>query len=577
MRHRDGHWVWVHTRGKVSDWTAEGEPLWVSGTHLDISEQKNAEIELAAQLRFVELLLDATPTAIYLKDLGGRYLRFNQAFEELFGIERAQWIGKNVFDLVPGEPAVLMDAMDQVLFRNRKLQTYEASFTNHKTGISRDGLYWKTVLTNSAGEVTALVGTILDVTERNRIQRELQAALQEARAATIAKSQFLANMSHEIRTPMNAILGMLKLLQYTELNQNQFDYVSKTEGAAQSLLGLLNDILDFSKIDAGKLELEARPFGLDRLLRDLSVIVSGNIGAKPVTVLFELDPAVPNVLIGDALRLQQVLINLSGNAIKFTAQGKIVIRILLLAQTDALCRLRFSVRDSGIGIAPENQKHIFDGFSQAEASTTRRYGGTGLGLSISKRLVALMGGELKLESVLGQGSTFYFELELVASTHATPDEQERLAAPLLTSLHVPLKPGAPVVRPAKPRRLEGLRLLVVEDNLVNQQVARELLKHEGAMVEIADNGELGVAAVASAAPQFDAVLMDLQMPVMDGYAASRAIRQKLGLTRLPIIAMTANAMASDREACLAAGMNEHVGKPFNLKHLVEVLQRLTRQ
>jgi CheY-like chemotaxis protein/HPt (histidine-containing phosphotransfer) domain-containing protein len=253
-----------------------------------------------------------------------------------------------------------------------------------------------------------------------------------------------------------------------------------------------------------------------------------------------------------------VLINLSGNAVKFTAKGEVVIQIRQLARTGADTTLCFSVKDSGIGIAADKLAHIFTGFSQAEASTTRRFGGTGLGLSISRQLVTLMGGELLVDSVLGQGSTFHFTLTLPATELAADDHDQVIKAPTVNQ-----------------RRLEGIRLLVVEDNLINQQVAEELLSNEGALIEIAANGQLGVAAVAAANPPFDAVLMDLQMPVMDGFEATRAIRTELGLTDLPIIAMTANAMASDRTACLAAGMNDHIGKPFNLPQLIQLLQSLT--
>ena len=558
MRHRDGHWVWIQERGKISSWTPDGKPEWMSGTHMDISERKNAAAQLSEQLQFVEILLEATPTAIYIKDRAGRYVRFNKAFENLFEIERADWLGKTVFDLVPGESAALMHAKDLALSDAGTAQTYEASFTRHRSGAVIEGHFCKAALSNSEGRITGLVGTITDVTERNRTSRELRTAMQEAEAATTAKSQFLANMSHEIRTPMNAILGMLKLLHNTELTPRQLDYTSKTEGAAKSLLGLLNDILDFSKMDAAKMALDLQPFRVDQLIRDLSVIVSANLGNKPVALHFDIDPAAPQALIGDAMRLQQVLINLSGNAIKFTAQGEVVIQIRQLAQTATDATLRFSVQDSGIGIATDKLAHIFTGFSQAEASTTRRFGGTGLGLSISRQLVTLMGGELAVDSVLGQGSTFYFTLTLPITDLLPDDLDVVIKTPAIT-----------------PRRLEGMRLLVVEDNLINQQVAQELLSNEGALIDIAANGQLGVEAVAAARPPFDAVLMDLQMPVMDGYAATRAIRTELGMTDLPIIAMTANVMASDRAACLAAGMNDHVGKPFNLPQLIQLLQTVT--
>jgi CheY-like chemotaxis protein len=251
---------------------------------------------------------------------------------------------------------------------------------------------------------------------------------------------------------------------------------------------------------------------------------------------------------------------LGGNAIKFTSQGEVVLRVRQVENSATDTVLEFAMQDSGIGIALENQAHIFSGFSQAEASTTRRFGGTGLGLSISSRLVVLLGGALQLNSVPGQGSTFYFQIRFPLAS--------------LPQVEPPPSVAAGAVAPERVKRLQGLRVLVVEDNKINQMVARGLLSKEGADITMADNGQLGVQAVAAAQPPFDAVLMDVQMPVMDGYAATRAIRQELGLTALPIIAMTANAMASDRAACLEAGMNDHVGKPFELDHLVATLLRL---
>ena len=395
-----------------------------------------------------------------------------------------------------------------------------------------------------------IVGFRFDITE-------LKKAQETAEAASQAKSEFLANMSHEIRTPMNGILGMLKLLQNTDLSSRQRDYVSNTEGAARSLLGLLNDILDFSKVEAGKMTLDPHPFDLDKTLRDLGVVLAANLADKQIEVRVDVQPDVPRELIGDDMRLQQVLINLGGNAIKFTNQGEVVVTVRVVSRDAVSTLLEFSVRDSGIGIAPEKQEHIFSGFSQAESNTTRRFGGTGLGLSISKRLVNLMGGDLLLESALGLGSRFFFQIPFTLA-----------AVPVCVT-------DAPQIQPAreapKAKPLTGLRVLVIEDNKINQLVAQGLLSQEGAQVTLADNGALGVATLTSSTSGFDIVLMDVQMPVMDGYTATRTIRQELGLTALPIIAMTANAMASDRAACLEAGMNDHVGKPFELDHLVSVL------
>ena len=544
------------------------------------------------------------------------------------------------------------------------------------------------------------VGFRIDVTGLIR-------ATEAAEDASRAKSQFLANMSHEIRTPMNAILGMLNLTQATELTPRQQDYLSKADSAARSLLGLINDVLDFSKIEAGRLELDPHPFPLETLLRDLAGVLSASlahVGNTQLEILFDVDPALPAVVLGDALRLQQVLVNLGSNAVKFTARGQVVVGLRVQShEPGRSTRIAFWVEDTGIGIAPEHRARIFQGFTQAEGSTTRKYGGTGLGLVISKRLVQAMGGDLDFVSVPGQGTRFHFALDMavpegvlpavpvpgtpasaapprrrtlvvddnprarellarmvapwcsslleaasgpeaialmtagaarreppvelvlldlrmdgvdgwetarrirslyppgdvqpliiVLSASARDTEQEptgdgsRLFDALISKpvtaamvldalLHAasagaserPLRPVAPV------RALAGLRVLVVEDNLINQQVAEELLSAQGAFVALAANGQLGVDAVAAAQPQFDVVLMDVQMPVLDGFAATRQIRQGLGLTGLPIIGLTANALNSDRSACLQAGMNEHVGKPFDIRHLVQVIRRLT--
>lgn len=556
---------------------------------------------------------------------------------------------------------------------------------------------------DASGAAVRIVGTNIDFTEAHLQAQDLKDARDKAESASQSKGQFLANMSHEIRTPMNAILGMLKLAQRTDLDAQQRDYVSKSESAAQSLLSLINDILDFSKIEAGKMSLESEPFQIEQLMRGLGVVLSANSGAKKIEVLFDVDPQLPQVLVGDAMRLQQVLINLGGNAVKFTANGQVTISLQKIDQRSDAVTVRFAVQDTGIGIAPEHQAHIFSDFSQAEGSTTRRFGGTGLGLSICRRIVNLMGSDLNVESALDQGSVFSFVLTLplgqseptepstteepmalpralviddnlvagkltlrmvqslgwqaqwatsgaqalaniTAALEASPrvfpyeaiyvdsvmpdmdgwetirrinaivhrdslarpkiimvtgggretleqrtvDEQQLLnaflvkpvTAGMLSEAYAQASTSQMGMRIAgKSRRgrrqLAGMRILLVEDNLINQQVADELLSMEGAIVSLAANGQLGVEAVATAAPQFDVVLMDIQTPVLDGYGATRAIRNDLGLRDLPIIAMTANAMASDRAACLAAGMNEHVGKPFDIAKLVSLLLRVT--
>jgi signal transduction histidine kinase/ActR/RegA family two-component response regulator len=527
----------------------------------------NAQREAASELLLAEVARRETETmlvsafeaideAFIVYDSQDCMLLCNERYREAFAESAAMIVAGNSFESIvrfAAEHGQYQPAISDID------GWVEARVTTHRSGTTlleqklASGR-WMRIIERKT-ELGQTVGFGIDITELKETQ-------EAAEAASSAKSQFLANMSHEIRTPMNAILGMLKLLKSTELTDQQLDYGSKAEGAARSLLVLINDILDFSKVEAGKMTLDPRPFRFVHMLRDLSTVVSANLGDKKVTVRFDIDPAIPPGLLGDDMRLGQVLINLASNAIKFTSLGEVVLHVSVLERSDHDVLLKFAVQDNGIGIAKENQAHIFSGFSQAEASTTRRFGGTGLGLSISSRLVKLLGGELKVQSALGQGSTFYFQI--------------RLPVAQLPDLEVKQSDRPRSSQPDH-RRLAGLRLLVVEDNKINQMVAQGLLTQEGAQITLAENGELGVHAVANAHPPFDAVLMDVQMPVMDGYAATRAIRTQLGLTSLPVIAMTANAMASDRAACLEAGMNDHVGKPFELDHLVAVLLQHTQR
>ncbi len=488
---------------------------------------------------------------------------------------------------------------------------------------------------------------------------------------------------------MNAVLGMLQLVQQTALEPRQSDYIGKAQMAARSQLGLLNDILDYAKIEAGKLHVEPISFELEDLMQELAVVLSGNLGTKPVELMFDFPPSLPSSLIGDRLRLQQVLINLAGNAIKFTEEGEVVIRICELSQGQGLMRLRVEVIDTGIGIAEEKLGHLFDDFYQAEDSIARRFGGTGLGLVISKRLLGLMGAELRVRSTLGEGSCFWFDLtleldeavqplvpveqseqplrvlvvddhrvsadilarvarqqgwqvniansgqealleveqnngyDLVLMDWAMPDmngleaaerirtlAQEQLptvimitaygreqlaqarqaSSPafvdfltkpvtpqqLLTSIRQALTGGAAlpdkktITHPTR-QRLQGLRLLVVEDNALNREVAAELLCGEGALVELAEGGIEGVGKVVEDPTAFDMVLMDMQMPDIDGLEATRRIRAHVLCRELPILAMTANVTTADQLACLEAGMNAHIAKPVDIEQLVAVL------
>jgi len=371
-----------------------------------------------------------------------------------------------------------------------------------------------------------------------------------AEQASLAKSQFLANMSHELRTPMNAILGMLQLLDGTELNDKQRGYTHNTASAARSLLSLLNDILDFSKVEAGKMTLDPRPFRTDQLLRDLSVILSANVGSKTIEVLFDVDPAVPHAVVGDDMRLQQVLINLGGNAVKFTEKGEVVIRLRLKATNGDRAFVEFAVSDTGIGIAPENQAHIFSGFSQAEASTTRRFGGTGLGLAICQRLVGLMGGTLQLHSTHGEGSNFFFTIPLQ------------------------LAPPVELVSPRHP--LLAQRALVVDDNLVARTLLATMARSLGWEVDVADSGPEALRQVQArreAGAPYQVIFMDWRMPEWDGWETTRRIREATQGTGPLILMVSANgrAMMAERTADEQALLNGFLVKPVTASMLLDAV------
>ncbi|WP_339538637.1 PAS domain-containing hybrid sensor histidine kinase/response regulator [Pseudomonas sp. RA_15y_Pfl2_54] len=690
----------------------DGKLTGYLGIAVDITERKAAEKELAASLETTQrqrselmavhhqllMAAEVAELGIWSWTLSDNALQWNDRMFEFYGqplalrdngLNYMHWYTRVHPEDVEAAAARLSAAVDGVdeydtVFRVTGPDS-QIRFIHAAAQIER----------TPTGAALRVTGINRDITSQRELESRLLYAKEQADLASAAKSAFLANMSHEIRTPMNAVLGMLQLVQNTPLDGRQLDYVSKAQGAAKSLLGLLNDILDYSKIEADKLQLDVHPFELESLMRDLAVVLAGNQGEKEVEVMFDLDANLPNGLIGDSLRLQQVLINLAGNALKFTPQGQIVVSVEQRKRTENAVELRIAVSDTGIGISPEQLQRIFEGFTQAEASTSRRFGGTGLGLVICKRLVGLMGGELQVESQYGVGSRFWFDITLnvaqnallrsdcpgvdvpmrllvvddnamagellLRTVHAlgwTADyvsegaqavervnsaqargeaydvvlmdwrmsgmdglnaaqlikQQSRDAPPpliimitaygreVLTDAY--LEGDAPfagfLTKPVTPKqladsvqrafegkdplqsarvqpagagsqRLAGLRLLVVEDNMLNRQIASELLTSEGAQVTLAECGLEGVSKVLNERVPFDAVLMDIQMPDIDGLEATRRIRADSRFATLPIVAMTANASSADREACLAAGMNEHVGKPVDLEQLVVTL------
>ncbi|MBF0382914.1 MAG: response regulator [Magnetococcales bacterium] len=723
MQTKEGEYRWLQSRAK-SLRDSEGKALRTSGSISDITQRKLAEAEVVAREEHFRNMVETIPATVYesLFDDGWTMIFISDEVEDLSGYPASDFINNSVRTFAslihPDDISIVKDIIGNAV---AKQTSYTLDYRLYDLNGDIRFVYEQGIVkVNDGQEPVKLVGAILDVTKQKQLEESMRNQLAElddaqlamlnmmedldeekfkAQEASIAKSDFLANMSHEIRTPMNAIIGMSYLALQTGLDNKQRNYIGKVNRSAEALLGIINDILDFSKIEAGKLDMESVDFHLEDVLDNLSNLVGLKAEEKGLEFLFDIPPDIPTALIGDPLRLGQILVNLGNNAVKFTESGEIIIAIRRQEEGDGFVKLSFCVQDTGIGMNAEQQAKLFQSFSQADSSTSRKYGGTGLGLTISKRLTEMMGGEIWLESRPGKGSKFNFTARMAVPDNPKPrlivkkeeltglrvlvvddnisaseilatmalgfgmevvvvndgldalreiddgvqkgipfdvvlmdwqmpvmdgvaciqklqeqfsasppavimvtafSREEAMKAASRSGVEIksilakPVTPstlldaigevlGRGIVRGTKAdkdikhnvaaiKTLGGSHILLVEDNEINQELALELLANGGITAKVADNGQIALDILHSG-EKFDGVLMDVQMPVMNGYTACRQIRQEDKFNDLPIIAMTANVMSGDLEKAQDAGMNDHIGKPINVYEMFNTMAK----
>ncbi|MDF2612387.1 MAG: two component signal transduction system hybrid histidine kinase/response regulator with [Clostridia bacterium] len=692
--HKNGSTVWVICSGQTIEWDEKGNPLRIVGCHVDITNRKKMEVQINRVLNEYKTVFNGTEEAILLIKVlhGGKgfsYVTSNKAHQEKTGLSLEMIQGRTPQELLGKQAGDCVSIHYLECVKSRQTISYEEEL-DLPAGIKT----WFTRLTpiKEDNQVVFVVKSATDITGRKQMEKEILKAKEAAEAANIAKSQFLANMSHEIRTPMNAIIGLSYLAQTHSPNEKIKDYLKKIEFSSKNLLGIINDILDYSKIEAGKLEMEKHIISISQMIQEVHSLFSFQLTEKQLEFSGIVDESIPKYLVGDPIRVRQVLINLIGNAIKFTEKGSIVVSAHVSEDSEDIMKVLFAIKDTGVGISDDKKNILFQAFSQADSSTTRKYGGTGLGLKISKQLAEMMEGDVWYESELNQGSTFYFSLVLgkkisgdlinlegyretlkvliidadrssreilvqyisefnfickgVESGEEALKEIERMIRNkeefydlILMDYKMPRIDDIQVIRQIKSKQsskeipivsmitakeskkikderadigiheflmkpinqsmlfdtivnifgpkesifgnitknsstnhhiLPKASVLLVEDNKINQDITKEYLVHVGLDVSIAENGLEAVEKVKN--DTFDLILMDIQMPLLDGYEAAKMIKSMPTLKHLPIIAMTANAMAGDKEKALESGMDDYISKPFDPQILIEKMK-----
>jgi len=557
IQREDGQWIWIHDRAYR---TYEKDGVrYADGVFSDITRRKQAEKEL----RLAQFSLEHTSDAVQWVDSQSRIVYVNEAACRFSGRSREEMLSLSIPDINPLFPKEAWEPYWKEL-KARGAMTFE---TPQQT---KQGRVFPVEVSANYLEFDGKeygFAFLRDVSERKRTEVEMRKAKEAAEAANQAKSQFLANMSHEIRTPMNGVIGAAGLLLDTELTPEQQQFTEIVRSSGEALLAVINDILDFSKIEARKLTLDTADFDLRTVLQDAVAVLAIKASQKGLELTWLVEAGTPSMLQGDPGRVRQVLLNLLGNAVKFTAHGAVAVRARLEAEEERAATLRFTVSDTGIGFRRDRASAIFEPFVQADGSSTRRYGGTGLGLTISKQLVEMMGGQIGVESDEGTGSTFWFTAVF---------EKQPGAGVLVGAKGRRFMPSTASARPqpGTAQKNRHSRILVAEDNRTNQEVVLAMLKRLGYGADLAANGVEALQALRSA--DYDVVLMDCEMPEMDGYEATHRIRDGRARTRnphIPILAITADAMAGDRDKCLQAGMSDYLAKPVEPRQLADVLEK----